>query len=77
LWDLSAHKIITRRDIVFDESPLIKSYALEVEVKQEQVTQHQEIWLETQPSTKTREQEEASKEEEDVETSQPITRRYT
>ena len=32
-WDPTTHKIIIRRDVFFDESPLTKSYVLEVEVK--------------------------------------------
>jgi hypothetical protein len=51
LWDPTAHKIIISRDVVFDESPLIKSDIVEVEMKQEQVPQNQQIQLETQPST--------------------------
>jgi hypothetical protein len=33
LWDPTTHKIIISRDVVFDESPLIKSDVVEVEVK--------------------------------------------
>jgi hypothetical protein len=35
LWDHTSQKIIISRDVVFDESPLIKSDVVEVEVKQE------------------------------------------
>jgi hypothetical protein len=77
LWDPTSHKIIISRVVVFDESPLIKSNVVEVELKQEQVPQHQEIWLEIQPSTETRKQEEAYEEQEDVETPHLSLRRFT
>lgn len=67
MWDPTTHKVIIRRDVVFDESPLIKLDIVEVDLKQEQVPQHQQIQLETHPSTKNREQEEAFEEDEDVE----------
>jgi len=56
-----AHKIIISRDVVFDESSLIKSSIVEVEMKHEKVPQNQQIRLETQPSTENKEWEEASK----------------
>ena len=35
LWDPTTHKIIIRKDVVFDESSLIKSDLVDVEVRQE------------------------------------------
>jgi hypothetical protein len=62
LWDPTTHKIIINKDVVFDESPLIKLDILKVEMKPEQIPQNQQIKLETQPTTKNKEHEETSKE---------------
>jgi hypothetical protein len=35
LWDTTTHRITINRDVVFYESPLIKSNVVEVEMKQE------------------------------------------
>jgi hypothetical protein len=59
LWDPTAHKIIISKDVIFNESPLIKSENVEVDVKQEQVPLNHQIQWETQQSTDTRNQEEA------------------
>jgi hypothetical protein len=58
LWDPTTHKLIIRRDVVFDESSLLKSELVDVEVRQEQVLQVQQIQLETQPSSEREEHEE-------------------
>jgi hypothetical protein len=47
LSDPTAHKLIIRRDVVFDESSLLKSKLVDVKVIQEQVPQVQQIQLET------------------------------
>jgi hypothetical protein len=47
LWDLTARKLIISRDVVFDESSLLKLELVDVEVRQEQVPQVQQIQLET------------------------------
>jgi len=65
LWDPTSQKIIIRKYVVFDESPVIKLDVIEIEMKQEQVPKNQRIQLETQPSTENREQEESSEEEDD------------
>jgi hypothetical protein len=85
LWDPTSHKLIISRDVVFDESSLIKSDMVGVEMRQEQVPQIQQIQLETQPSTGKEEHEEVPKEEdedaknfqENVEMPQPTLRRST
>jgi hypothetical protein len=43
LWDPTAHKLIIIRDVVFDESSLLKSELVDVEVRQEHVPQVQQI----------------------------------
>jgi hypothetical protein len=43
LWDLTAHKLIIRNDVVFDESSLIKSDLVDVGVRQEHVPQVQKF----------------------------------
>jgi hypothetical protein len=43
LWDPTTHELIIRRYVVFDESSLIKSELVDVEVRQEQVPQVQQI----------------------------------
>ena len=35
LWDPTAHKIVISRDVIFDESSLIKSKSVKVDVEQE------------------------------------------
>ena len=66
LWDPTAHKLIISRD-VFDESSLLKSELVDVEVRQEHVPQAQQIKLETQPSSEKEEHEEVPKEEDEDE----------
>jgi hypothetical protein len=46
LWDPTAQKITIKRDVIFDESSLIKSY-LYVQMKQEEVPKYQQIQFET------------------------------
>jgi hypothetical protein len=46
LWYPTAHKITINRDVVFDESSLIKSY-VDVQMKQEEVPKYQQIQFET------------------------------
>jgi hypothetical protein len=65
LWDTTSHKLIRSRDVVFDESPLIKLDLVDVEVRQEHVPQFQQIQLETQSSSKKEEHEEVPEEEDD------------
>ena len=65
LWDPTSHKLIISRDVVFDESSLLKSELVDVEVRQEQVPQVQRIQLETQPSSKREEHEEVLEEEDE------------
>jgi hypothetical protein len=43
LWDTTSQKIGISSDVVFDESPLIKSNIVDVEMKQEQVRGNQQI----------------------------------
>ena len=43
MWDPTAHKLVISRDVVFDESSLLKSELVDVEVRQEQVPQVQQI----------------------------------
>ena len=57
LWDPTAHKLIIRRDVVFDESSLLKSELVDVEVRQEHVPQVQKIHFQTQPSSERQEHE--------------------
>jgi hypothetical protein len=52
LWNPTAHKLIISRDVVFDESSLIKLELVDGEVRHKQVPQVQKIQLETQPSSK-------------------------
>jgi len=42
-WDTTSHKIYFSSDVVFDESPLIKSNIVDVEMKNEQVQHNQQI----------------------------------
>jgi hypothetical protein len=63
LWDPTTHKLIISIDVVFDESSLLKSKLVGVEVRQEQVPQVQQIQLETQPSSEREEHEEVPEEE--------------
>jgi hypothetical protein len=52
-----------KKDVVFDESSLIKLDLVDVEVRQEHVPQVQQIQLETHPSSKKEEHEEVPKQE--------------
>ena len=85
MWDLTTHKIIISKDVVFDESSLTKSDFVENNLEQEQVPQYQEVELETRPSTEEKEQEDVFEEEdadleniqETIKIPQPSLRRYT
>ena len=86
LWDPTAYKIVISRDVIFDESSLIKSENVKVDVEQEQVLSKQLVQLENQFLHDSKEQEEVSGEneviedeeiQEDVETPQPTPRRST
>jgi hypothetical protein len=50
LWDPTTHKITITRDVIFDESSLIKSY-IDVQMKQEEVPKYQQIQFETSSNT--------------------------
>jgi hypothetical protein len=65
LWDPTAYKLIIRKDVVFDESSHIKSDLIDVEVRQEQVPQVQQIQFETQRSSKKEEREEVLEEDDE------------
>jgi hypothetical protein len=64
-WDPTTHKLIIRRDVLIDESSLLKSELVDVEVRQEKVPQVHQIQLETQPSSKRQEHEEVPEEEDE------------
>jgi hypothetical protein len=49
LWDPTAHKITINKDVIFDESSLIKS-DVDVQIKQE-VPKYQQIQFETNSNT--------------------------
>lgn len=53
LWDPTTHKIVIKRDVIVDESYLIKSNSVEDVLKQEQAP-NQQIQFESEPSTNTR-----------------------
>jgi hypothetical protein len=59
LWDPTAHKITINRDVIFDESSLIKSY-VDVQMKQEEVPKYQKIQFETSSNTDKSEHEQVS-----------------
>jgi hypothetical protein len=59
LWDPTSHKITINKDVIFDESSLIKS-DVDVQMKQEEVPQSQQIQFETRLSTEDNEHEEVS-----------------
>jgi hypothetical protein len=65
LWDPTSHKIIISKDLVFDESSLLKSELVDVELRQEHVLQVHKIQLETQPSLEREEHEEVTEEEDE------------
>jgi hypothetical protein len=50
LWDPTAHKITINRDVIFDESSLIKSN-VDVQMKQQEVPKYQQIQFETSSNT--------------------------
>jgi hypothetical protein len=50
LWDPTAHKITINRDVIFDESYLIKSN-VDVQMKQQEVPKYQQIQFETSSNT--------------------------
>jgi hypothetical protein len=59
LWDPTAHKITINRDVIFDESSLIKS-DVDVQMKQEEVPKYQQIQFETSSNTDESEHEQVS-----------------
>jgi hypothetical protein len=59
LWDPTAHKITINRDVIFDESSLIKS-DVDVQMKQEEVPKYQHIQFETSSNTDESEHEQVS-----------------
>jgi len=61
LWDPTSHKITSNRDVVFDESLLIK-LDVDVQVKHAEVPQSQQIQFETHLSTEDNEHENFSEE---------------
>jgi hypothetical protein len=56
LWDPTAHKITINRDVIFDESSLIKSN-VDVQMKQQEVPKYQRIRFETSSNTDENEHE--------------------
>jgi hypothetical protein len=46
LWDPTAHKITINKDVIFDESSLIRSNE-DVQMKQQEVPKYQQIQFET------------------------------
>ena len=50
MWDPIAHKITINRDVIFDESSLIKSY-VDVQMKHKEVPKYQQIQYETRSNT--------------------------
>ena len=50
MWDPTAHKITINRDVIFDESSLIKSN-VDVQMKQQEVPKYQKIQFETSSNT--------------------------
>jgi hypothetical protein len=59
LWDPTAHKITINRDVIFDESSLIK-LDVYVPMKQEEVPKYQQIQFETSSNTGESENEQVS-----------------
>jgi hypothetical protein len=59
MWDPIAHKITINRDVIFDESSLIKS-DVDVQMKQEEVPKYQQIQFETSSNTDESEHEQVS-----------------
>ena len=83
MWDPTARKIVISRDVIFDESSLIKSENVKVDVEQEHVLSKQLVQLENQSSHDSKKQEEVFGEretmedeeiQENVETPQPTPR---
>ena len=58
LRDPTSHKIVISRDVIFDESSLIKSESVRVDVEQEHAISKQLIQLENQSSNDSKKQEE-------------------
>jgi hypothetical protein len=56
LWDPTAHKITINKDVIFDESSLIKSN-VDVQMKQQEVPKYQQIQFETSSNTNESEHE--------------------
>jgi hypothetical protein len=50
LWDPTTHKITINRDVIFDESYLIKSN-VDIQMKQQEVPKYQQIQFETSSNT--------------------------
>jgi hypothetical protein len=59
LWDPTVHKITINRDVIFDESSLIKSN-VDVQMKQQEVPKYQKIQFETGSNTDENEHEQVS-----------------
>jgi hypothetical protein len=59
LWDPTAHKITINRDVIFDESSLIKSN-VDVQMKQQEVPKYQRIQFETSSNIDENEHEQVS-----------------
>jgi hypothetical protein len=65
LWDPTPHNITINRDVIFDESSLIKS-DVDVQMKQEEVPKHQQIQFETSSNTDESEHEQVSEDVHEV-----------
>ena len=59
MWDPTAHKITINKDVIFDESSLIKSN-VDVQMKQQEVPKYQKIQFETSSNTDENEHEQVS-----------------
>jgi hypothetical protein len=68
LWDHTSHKITITRDVIFDESSLIKSDE-DAQMKQVEVSKYQQIQFETRSTKYESEHEQVS---EDVHEEVPI-----
>ena len=58
LWDPTSHKIVISRDVIFDESSLIKSESVRVDMEHEHVISKQLIQLENQSYNDSKKQRE-------------------
>ena len=59
MWDPTAHKITINRDVIFDESSLMKSN-VDVQMKQQEVPNYQNIQCETSSNIDENEHEQVS-----------------